>query len=284
MTDIAWVTCGEHANLIDTEQRVVDKLRTSGISVSPVVWDDQSVEWENFSLVIIRTAWDYHLKIDQFLVWLEMLESYNINILNSPDIIRWNHHKFYLRDLESKGIDIVESSFVRKNELSVEDILDQTTDRELIVKPAISATAYGLTRIDPRSPDIQSLMKLEKLSRHNDVIIQDYRSEIANGEWSLMFFDNEYSHAVIKKPKNGDFRVQNNFGGISEMAEPGGKVLDQVREILIKIDLDLLYARVDGLVVKGKFILMELELIEPELFLLTDTIRENFIKAIKKRI
>ncbi len=285
MKDIAWVTCEEHKKIISSEQPVVRRLLADGLEVDPVVWDDNTVNWNDYRLVIIRSIWDYHLKIDRFISWLSYLVNIRAKVNNPLDVLYWNHHKFYLQDLESKGIPIISSEFHRQGDkLDLRDVIGRTGWDQLVLKPAISATAHKLIKVDKQTLEGQAEV-IGNLANTNDLIIQQFRPEIhQSGEWSLVFFNKLFSHAVLKFPKEGDFRVQNDFGGSRQLVQPEENILAQVGSILNIIKDDLLYCRIDGIVIDGQFLLMEIELIEPELYLFTDEIRDKFVKAIRNSL
>ena len=206
-------------------------LREIGVDARPVVWSDASVDWRAFDAVIVRSCWDYHLRPDVFAKWIDTLP---VPLFNPPQVIRWNMHKSYLLDLASRGVRIPRTQIAR----------------DVIVKPAISASAHNT-----------HLMR-------GDVIVQEFVEEIVrDGEWSLIFFDRQFSHSMRKTPKQGDFRVQEELGGTSvALAAPPHLVAEAAR-ILGKVEGDLLYARVDVVDRPQGVTLMELELVEPVLYL-----------------
>jgi len=279
MIEIAWVTSASTRQLISSERNLVASLQSDEIRIQPVVWDEPN-DWSRFDAVIVRTTWDYHLKIDKFKQWLDHLDQLKIRVFNPADVIRWNLHKFYLRDLSRKGIPIIPTIFhPAGRKIDFDEISSDGWDR-LIIKPAISATAHNLLKLNATNhrkfrPDIDNLV------RDNDLLIQKFQPEVTtSGEWSLVFFNSEYSHAILKLPQNGDFRVQDNYGGSSQLKTPNCDTIAQATDIIRLLDKDLLYARVDGIVVNQQFLLMELELIEPDLFLMTDEIKDNFAQHI----
>ena len=246
-----------------------------GIDAAPAVWSDRSVDWKQFDLVVIRSCWDYHLRIRDFLGWLEGL---GVPVANSAEVVRWNAHKGYLLELEAKGIRIPATQLVRKSSK-----LPQLASGHVIIKPAISASANETHRFADAA---DAMADLDRLAAAGDVIVQEFVDEvISDGEWSLMFFDRELSHAVKKAPKAGDFRVQQELGGSALAADPPRRVLEAARRALSAVDDDLLYARVDLVDRPAGVVLMELELIEPSLFFRTsEGSSERFARAVRKRI
>ena len=281
---IAWTTCEKYADLTPDEQVMVTLLRSQGVDVRPVVWDSEA-NWNQFELVLVRTIWDYHVKIDKYLSWLDDLSKSGVVVLNPLKVLQWNYHKFYLQELSQKGVPVAESSFIRKGDISrLNEAMANLKTEEVILKPAISATAYGLLKVQKHELSNPS-KEVRDLISYNDVIVQEFIEDIQHaGEWSFLYFNGEFSHAVLKRPQVGDFRVQSDYGGTVEVAQPEEAILEQVARALSGIDEDLLYCRIDGMVLNGQFMLMELELIEPELFLKTEEIRNRFASAIRKHL
>ena len=234
MKRVALATSEKWPQLSPDDAQLAPELRNLGIEASPVVWSDAAIDWRAFDLVVIRSCWDYHLRVDEFRRWLDLLEMQRVPVRNPPAVLRWNMHKAYLLELAARTILIPRTEFAK----------------DVIVKPAVSASAHQTHLV------------------RGDVIIQEFVEEIVTrGEWSLIFFDREFSHAVKKSPKSGDFRVQEELGGSSDAAIPEERMIREGRRILSAVEGDLLYARVDVVDRPDGITLMELELIEPSLFL-----------------
>lgn len=208
--------------------------------------------------------------------WLHLIKRLSVNTQNSVDIILKNSDKRYLKELEKSGFAIVPTELLDTNDTSeiLEKMDSQGWDRA-VVKPTVSATAYQTFLIREKAD-------LRKVDLKNDqsYLLQVFMPEIYKGEYSFIFFNGNFSHAVIKKPKDNDFRVQSDFGGSFQLVRIKDEVVTQAERIIGSLPEIPLYARVDGLIFQDKFILMELELIEPELFLLSDELRTRFVKSI----
>ncbi|HAS47209.1 MAG TPA: hypothetical protein DCS93_42395 [Microscillaceae bacterium] len=282
MKKIAIATCARIPELIPAEQSIVKELAQKGFDTQPVVWTDTSINWQQYDLVIIRSVWDYFKKYEAFIKWLDQLQNLGIKVCNTIEVMKANSHKFYLEHLAAQGIAIVPTVFVRQNSVvSITEMLSQQNWQQGIIKPAISASAYKTYKLaQTEASDYQS--KLEDLVQETDVLVQAFLPQIqTEGEWSLMFFGGKYSHSVRKVPKNQEFRVQSEFGGQALAETPPPFVIHQAQNIVDIHGEELLYARVDGVVVEGNFLLMELELIEPELFLDRDSeATTRFVTAI----
>lgn len=257
--------------LTDDDRLLAQALAAAGVSAEPAVWNDAAQDWTRYSAVVIRSTWDYHLKHDEFLAWLDRLEAARVQVLNPPVLVRWNSQKGYLRDLAERGIEIVPTRWVARGEAtSLASILRERQWSQVVVKPSVSASSHQTWRAsaaDAASGEEQ----FQSMVANGDVLVQPFLDAIqAEGEWSLLFYGGAHSHAVLKRPKQNDFRVQSEHGGTAKVSEPLAEVIHQAQRALEAAELGRaasLYARVDGCVVDGRFMLMELELIEPDLFL-----------------
>ncbi|MBX3287834.1 MAG: hypothetical protein KF855_00690 [Acidobacteria bacterium] len=241
----------------------IEPLRALGWEVSTVSWRDTNADWNDFDVVVIRTTWDYHYAPDEFLNVLEKIDASPARLENALTTVRWNLDKTYLRDLEEKGINIVPTVWAN-GAFSADDLEKWKTGLnadELIVKPTVSATARDTFRI--RSFDAA----VSNVFNGRNFMIQPFmRSVVEEGEFSLFYFNGEYSHTILKRPKTDDFRVQEDHGGIISEAEPETAMLTAAQQINDTIEPLPLYSRIDLVRHNGDFALMELELIEPALY------------------
>ena len=236
---------------------LMQALADQGLDVEAAVWSDPRQSWKRNAAVLVRSCWDYHLRVREFLDWVAYLHHSGIVVLNDPSLIRWNSNKTYLAELASRQIAIPETIFLKPTDLEF-DLARECAMRQwssAVVKPLVSASAHLTER------------KSSGLVR-GPAMVQKYVASIeTEGEWSLVFFNHQFSHAVIKKPRLGDFRVQSAFGGTVEVAQPSVEMLCLAKHVLRCLRWPAMFARVD-LVTNGPSIeLMELEVIEPELFL-----------------
>jgi glutathione synthase/RimK-type ligase-like ATP-grasp enzyme len=270
MLRVALVTHRGLPDLSADDHLVRDELGRRGASVAAAVWDDPAVEWTAFDRVVLRSCWDYHLRCGEFLRWVETLARCGVPLWNAPSLVRRNSDKSYLLDLQAQGVAILPTIRVARGDApSLADVLAQRGFPEAVIKPAVSASAQGTWRTQARDAAAEE-GRFRALVAMTDVLVQSYAPEIASdGEWSLVFLGGAYSHAVRKLPAPGDFRVQSELGGRVVPAQPPPALVEQARGILALIPEPWLYARVDGLDREGVFTLMELEMIEPALFLAT---------------
>ena len=238
-------------------------LAAAGAEVIPVAWTE-APDLSRFDLVLPLVAWGYHLDYERWLALIDQAERNDWRMVNPPALLRWNGDKAYLAELASLGVSTVPT-------LAVEACCDADIDEarrrfgsdRLVIKPPISASAMGTHRLGPND-------ELPPASRGKPIIIQPLIEEIATtGEFSLMLFDGEFSHSVVKRPKAGDFRVQEHHGGVTLpcRAPPAGAVR-LAQAALAAAPAVAAYARVDIVPDdEGVLRIMELELIEPSLFL-----------------
>jgi hypothetical protein len=268
---IAFATSAAVGGITDDDRLLADELESRGHSVEGVIWDAPDVAWDQFSSVIVRSTWDYHLRFSAFLEWLDSLERARVRILNPAPLMRWNAEKTYLRELATRGVQVVPTRWVAQHDQTpLARIIDDEQWDQFVVKPSISASAHRTWRGSmAEAPLLEP--NFRATVTHGGVLVQPFLEEISDaGEWSLLFYGGKYSHSVLKRPRADDFRVQREHGGTALPADAPAHVVAGAQTALRAAEVlhgASLYARVDGCVVNGTFMLMELELIEPDLFL-----------------
>lgn len=261
---IALATSAEHPDLHEHDLPLVAALRDAGLTPEVELWSDPSVDWSSYDAVLLRSVWDYHTRYLEFTEWLGQLDKAGVRVLNDSTLVRWNADKSYLLELRERGVAIVPSQVAAGD--CLREVVGGLSGRDIVIKPTVSASALHTVR---------GLAGSEELSRAMDdlpdtvYLVQPFQPEIqTDGEWSLMYFGGAFSHAVVKRPAADDYRVQHEFGGSVELADPTPAILDGATAALTAAGASTApYARVDGIVSNGRFLLMELELIEPYLFL-----------------
>lgn len=267
MKKVALVTCKEEPKMSFGEKLLHDELVKGGYFVEDTPWDDETIDWRAFDIVILRAAWNYHTNIKKFKVWLEDLKKKNVNFWNPIDTILWNTDKHYLKELEAKGIPIIPTYIIERNKLlDLDECIGKLDSDQIIVKPCVGASAYGVGKFEKEKLDeIKSYV--DTLLKDGDVMIQKFMPQIQTyGEYSFVFFNKKYSHTVLKKPSVTDFRTQPHWGGTEDVVYPSESLITQAKKIVDSVDSKLLYTRVDGVDEDGTLRLMELELAEPYLF------------------
>ena len=268
---IALATSSNVPELTGDDRLLVRALASAGVCAVPAIWNDCREKWHRYAAVVIRSCWDYHLKHGEFLAWLHRLETTGVRVLNSPALVRWNAEKTYLRELAARGVASVPTRWVERDEvISLDAILQAKIWDRVVVKPAISASAHETWRASSASARAAE-PRFRLMVANGEVLVQPFLDVVqADGEWSLLFYGGVYSHAVLKRPRPGDFRVQCEHGGTSEAFAPSREMIAAASAVLRAAEQGRgasLYARVDGCVIEREFVLMELELIEPDLFL-----------------
>lgn len=263
---------------------LTERLRAGGLSVAAAAWNDARIDWSQFDAVLIRSTWDYHTDYEAFLGWLAHLDRLGVATINPARLLRWNSDKRYLLELPDLGVEIVPTQLVRGADLS--PALDSLRQQEVVIKPAVSASAWRTVR--GRADAAQLRESAASLPAQVDYLVQPFMPEVASeGEWSLLFFGGAYSHAVLKRPRDGDYRVQREFGGVNEFLAPDAATVQAAQRALAAVEAQgfdrPVYARIDGVRSSGRFLIMEVELIEPSLFLEgADGASDRFASAVLK--
>jgi hypothetical protein len=268
---VAFATHAGLTGLSPSDQLAADELEQRGVTVIPVPWSTPC-EWQRFDAVVIRATWDYYTRPDDFRGWLQRLEDLGVTLWNPAPLARWNMNKGYLRDLSQRGVRTVPTAWVSPAEPSpsLERLARSRGWSDVVVKPAVSANANQTWRTSGRISG-EDEARFRELLGQGEVMIQPLIEELVlEGEWSFVFLSGEFSHAGLKRPAQGDFRVQPVYGGTAVAVEAPVGYLEQARSVLATVPWPWLYARVDGCFVGGKFMLVELEMLEPDLLLNLD--------------
>jgi glutathione synthase/RimK-type ligase-like ATP-grasp enzyme len=265
---LAIATSAMYPGVYPDDVYFVEVLERLGIQVVPCIWNDPTVDWAAFDAVLVRTVWDYFKHYASFLAWLDTLDRLDVPMINDSRLIRWNSEKRYLLDIEQQGIPIIPTRVARAGMLS--EVLQSMQSRDVVIKPTVSGGAWHTLRGTVGTAAFQEALAL--LPTELDYLVQPFVPEIAsNGEWSLLYFGGRYSHAVIKHPAAGDYRVQTEHGGTAMEIVPDASIVEAADKALAAVaelgHREQTYVRVDGVMVNGQFHIMELELIEPMLHL-----------------
>jgi glutathione synthase/RimK-type ligase-like ATP-grasp enzyme len=262
--NLVFATCAHQPFITADDQPLADALQALGYRVEPEPWTDIDPETLNGDPVILRSTWDYHRIPTMFTAWLAAMADANRPLLNPADVVRDNIDKIYLQRLESAGIAIPATRWIEKPDAeSLAAVLAEQGWKQAVLKPRIAATAYGTFLIaGDRMPTEDDLAP----ARASGALVQEFIPEIADGEMSLVYAGGEFSHAVVKRATNGDFRVQKDFGGIVETITPSAAALAFGGAVMATVPAACAYARVDVVDSSRGPLLMELELIEPELY------------------
>lgn len=237
-------------------------LERAGMTVEPLAWTTVG-DVSRFDLILPLVAWGYNLDYPRWLALLDRAEAEGWPMANPPALLRWNGDKAYLEELGAKGIATVPTVEVAHlDAASLADAAHRLGHAgTLVVKPPISGGAEGTHRLAPGDA-----IPGDVAGRR--MMVQPFQPQITAGEWSLILFGGALSHCILKTPKPGDFRVQPHLGGTDRPADAPPGALDLARAALAVAPAEALYARVDLIAdERGRLQVMELELIEPALFL-----------------
>lgn len=273
------------ANGFNEVEDLLPLLQTKGFDITAEIWDDPQADWNKYDVALLKTPWDYHHKYEQFKEWLDQIELLGIHLLNNFTVVRWNMDKHYLAEIEAAGFNVIPSLFLDKGwGGDLLPLFEQLQTNALIIKPCVSGGSKNTIAIN-KDNALEKEESVALLLKEGDYMAQPLMQEVQDGEWSFIFFNGQYSHTIIKKPKNGDFRVQQIYGGTITPAQPQQLYIDDAAAYLQQFAKDVLYARVDGLMVDGQFMLMELELIEPFLYLsYGDGASERYGEALREQL
>ena len=264
------------------DNRLHQFLLKKGLETKFEIWNDPEVNWKHYDAILMKSPWDYFDRIGEFKQWLNKLESENLMVLNPIKTVRWNADKRYLLDVEKSGSAIVPTKILeRDSKVNLEPLFETWHIQTIIVKPVVSGGAKNTYSIS-KSETAAFEPKLKALLAEEAYLAQPFIPGIqTEGEWSLIYFNGRFSHCVLKVPKPGDFRVQHYFGGAIIPTTPPEKVQKAAEKLVQDFAQGCLYVRVDGVQSKGEFQLMELELIEPLLYLLDkEEVYENYYQAL----
>lgn len=239
----------------------------AGWRVDAVSWRDPAADWDRYAAVIVRSPWDYQVDPGAFLRVLGKIDASRARLANDLALMTWNLDKRYLRDVAARGVAIVPT-------LWAEDWRDDDANEafaafgvnEIVVKPVVAAGAHDTFRLD-RAALAAKQDALARLFANRLHMVQPFVASVLDpGEVSLFYFNGALSHAIVKRPKAGDFRVQEEHGGILAAFTPDAAFTSAGAAAMAALDTVPLYARVDLVMWNGAPALIEFELIEPSLY------------------
>jgi hypothetical protein len=270
---VAFLSMDSLADFVCYDALLEAPLAAKGWRVDTISWRNPNVDWDLYDAVVVRSSWDYQDDPQAFDAVLQRIEDSTAQLENPLALMRWNIHKGYLRELELKGIPIVPTRFVASGEaLELEEAFARWSCPELILKPAISANADHTHRLTPEAW-VSERQELERVFQNKDALIQPFMPAVVEeGEYSLFYFGDRFSHAILKTPEERDFRVQEEHGGRLQAIEPEPELREAGDAVMALLRPRPLYARIDFVRdqdlpgADGSFLLMEVELIEPSLY------------------
>lgn len=284
----AFLTLADPSGFVMDDRHAIEPLNRVGWRVHSVPWDREPADWTSFDAVVIRSTWDYQHSPDRFLSVVAAIDRSGIPLFNSAEVVRWNLRKTYLQDLAARGIPIVPSRFLdRFRPEAMDRLFEDLGSEEIVLKPVVSASAERTFRL-PAAGWRQRASDLAGELGSRALLAQPFvRAVPDEGEDSLFYFDGVFSHAVRKTPAPGDFRVQEEHGAVIATITPSARVLRTGAAVMATLPEVPLYARVDLVRANdaADLWLMELELIEPALYLRMDpSAPQRFAEAFVRQV
>ena len=255
-------------NILNQDSLITSALERKGMRVFRTNWDNKNFDWRETRSIVFRSTWDYFHRFSEFAEWLHLVNK-QTQLINPFSIIHWNMDKHYLKDLEQAGIAIPPTTFIEKGDTrTLREIVAHTNWNEFILKPAVSGAARHTYRFQTESTEeLEEIFR--KLIDNEAMLLQEFQQQIlSKGEVALMLFNGKFSHAVLKKAKQGDFRVQDDFGGSVHDYSPTQEEISFAEKVVSVCESLPVYARVDVIWDnQDRLCVSELELIEPELWM-----------------
>lgn len=252
------------AHLFDVQLDVLQKgFAPEGLVIEPVCWTGPDIDWTRFAAVLVNCAWDYQDRHEDFLTTLDRIAARGVPVFNSPATVRWNIRKTYLREMASLGVPIIPTMWPdRPAALDIREAFIAFGTNDVVLKRQVGGGARAQVRYSKGdAPPGDEIMD------RPGMIQPLIPSIMTEGEYSFLFVDGEFSHALIKRAKAGDYRIQGAYGGASLAIAPAPADTRAARTTLDVLKETPLYARVDMVRADdGRLLLMELEVIEPYLY------------------
>jgi glutathione synthase/RimK-type ligase-like ATP-grasp enzyme len=269
----AFLTMDSLEGFFCSDHLTYEPLAKLGWKIDEVSWTRAEVRWDDFDLVVIRSPWDYSNHPQAFMSVLEQIDRSDAHLANPLDIVRWNLDKSYLKQLEAQDICIVPTLWLKSlDQLGLDTAFEHFATAEVVVKPTIGAGAADTFRLARAATPSTTQMSALRALHSRPVMVQPFIQAIVElGEYSLFYFNGEFSHSILKLPKAGDFRVQEEHGGLIRSCPAPASLLEAGQRVLNAIATQLLYARVDFVYLAPDTpAVIELELIEPSLYFAYD--------------
>ncbi len=274
----------------ETSDSLLDQpMLALGWQTERVSWRKEQVNWSDYDVVLIRSPWDYQDDMAAFIKVLAKIEQSSARLENSLAVVNWNINKSYLKQLASQQVTIVPTLWPDKFDASdIPEYFQHFNSEQIVLKPRVSANAdntFWLKKANYTS----NIAALQQAFAQRDLMVQPFMPAICQeGEFSLFYFNGQYSHAILKTPAPGDFRVQEEHGGVLLAITPEPeltRVADQTMQAIHQLHGDLLYARIDFVRFNTSFALMEAELIEPSLYFnMDEKSPQRFVDAFAQRL
>lgn len=278
---LAIARCNSWDEMFKCDEILLEALKEQGIDFDYIPWDSDFSKFKQADAVLIRMILDYPKRINEFKGWLDRLEREKVKVINPVNLMRWNMHKEYLVELAQKGVSLPKIYMGVLDRAGIADIMDNEGWEFAVLKRTVGSGGREMELVD------RALLNQEFVANNSrDYMLQEYVPEIKKaGETSMLFFDGKFSHAICKKPSDGEYRIHAWYGGTREVAKISKKDRDWAQEILKKLPEKPAYARIDAILGKDKNYLMEVEVIEPDLYFENDNKAvDRYISMLKKQV
>ncbi|MFT4512534.1 MAG: glutathione synthase/RimK-type ligase-like ATP-grasp enzyme [Planctomycetota bacterium] len=268
MKSVVFATCRSMPGFQPDDVLIVTALEARGCTVTPAAWNESFEPFERADLLVVRSTWDYFDEAAAFDAWLQRLKTVPGVVCNAPSLMLWNSNKKYLLDLAERGAPLPPTKLSQPTAAALTAAMDELDLQEAVVKPVIGAGASGLTIMQRNDADS---IERAAAALQCEGLVQPLIPEIRTlGETSCTFFAGEFSHAVVKRPGTDSILVQAEHGGRTEPASLTPEQLATARSMLDLLPEPAVFARVDMVLIESAPLLMEIEVIEPELFVQHD--------------
>jgi len=254
-------------NILTEDGLVLDALKANGHRVTRISWSDPEFNWASAQAVIFRTTWDYFDRFEEWKAWLASTSKLT-QMINPYALIKWNMDKHYLLDLNDRGINIPATRYIEiGQQTNLKALYHETGWTDCILKPCVSGASRHTYKLN-----VDTLQEHEEIFQtliaKEAMMLQPFQKNVVEkGEVSLMVMGGEFTHAVLKVAKPGDFRVQDDFGGTVHLYDPSSEEIAFAEKAVAACNPQPAYARVDIIRDNNdQLALIELELIEPELW------------------
>ena len=276
---ILLATAADQPDITASDELYAEALRRRGLKVVGAPWNGPWAAFDIAAAVVLRSTWGYYRALAEFRAWTEAMAA-STRLFNPISLVRWNLRKDYVGKLATAGVRTPGTRIVAREAAAIERVFDEMGWRRAVVKPASGGGGHSVELLT-RDAVSEAVPRLAP----GDVLVQEFLPEIAAGELSMVYFDGVFSHAIRKRPPEGEFRSNARYCPTRAAETPSREVAEQGVTALRVLPEMPLYARVDGVVRDGTLIVIEVEVLEPALFMEFDPLAaERFAEATVKRL